>query len=812
MSFPADRERWFQFRTERLRACMEAWLEAHNLEAVARPVWTPPRPRGAARGRDARRGGRGRGHLRRARLGVEGSAAGCASSADARALARDRDGHRVPGVSARARPPRPRPPTCGRRWAPRRPTGAKGRGRSRLLVVTRWPGWRPRGSRSSGRRGGVRPAVARGGSVDAVIASLEPEGDARRAMSCAPSTPCCCAPSSCARRARRAHRRGRRRRRVAGAGVAAGRGARRARGRARGLSPRLDPEAVSALGSAPRELVRRALGGDAGRPSSRCSVRRHGPRAGRVRHAAAPSPRGPARTSQARHRELIEPGVDLRQALEAGAFRRAVREGASPPRPARCVRASCSGGRSLRLAAVPALGSGAGCGCGSLSRRRRRERDAAPGDLDDLRRLAEIERACFGRDDAEDALAAELTRAWARIVVAEPGRRVAAFVNSGAWPTRSRCSSSPRRPRGTAPGRSRARCWRTRWTRSAAEGARARAAGGAALQRGRARSTEPGLRGRGRAPAVLRRRRGRAADAGALEGSLLSSDARQSGELNADGPTWSTVMRATRERAVIAVGGARPGGGDVPDAGGSRSSPPTTPPRVPGAGRGRRRRDGDGARDRRRRCRRRPRPVAQLQRARRLARRPDARGPEAHSHPQRAQVGGRGWEAFRRKSRFKELPEGRRRELRAGGAGLRPHRPRAGLPDLADDVRRELGADDALARILRATCLEYRDVCACSRCAARRSSTRTPGGSTARPRTPSPTAARPCATSPTRSTTCSRTSTKPPSAARAARDLDGARWWSSSSERFAKYFGESAVNVMPSTTASSPTPPRAATT
>jgi hypothetical protein len=41
MSFPADRERWFQFRTERLRSCMEAWLEAHNLEAVARPVWAP---------------------------------------------------------------------------------------------------------------------------------------------------------------------------------------------------------------------------------------------------------------------------------------------------------------------------------------------------------------------------------------------------------------------------------------------------------------------------------------------------------------------------------------------------------------------------------------------------------------------------------------------------------------------------------------------------------------------------------------------------------------------------------------------------
>jgi hypothetical protein len=42
MNFPADREKWFVFRTERLRACMEAWLEAHNLEAVARPVWVAP--------------------------------------------------------------------------------------------------------------------------------------------------------------------------------------------------------------------------------------------------------------------------------------------------------------------------------------------------------------------------------------------------------------------------------------------------------------------------------------------------------------------------------------------------------------------------------------------------------------------------------------------------------------------------------------------------------------------------------------------------------------------------------------------------
>ncbi len=40
MAFPADREKWFEFRTERLRSCMEAWLVAHKIEATARPVWS----------------------------------------------------------------------------------------------------------------------------------------------------------------------------------------------------------------------------------------------------------------------------------------------------------------------------------------------------------------------------------------------------------------------------------------------------------------------------------------------------------------------------------------------------------------------------------------------------------------------------------------------------------------------------------------------------------------------------------------------------------------------------------------------------
>jgi hypothetical protein len=39
MSHGAERERWFAFRSERLRVFMEAWLAAHALKPVARVVW-----------------------------------------------------------------------------------------------------------------------------------------------------------------------------------------------------------------------------------------------------------------------------------------------------------------------------------------------------------------------------------------------------------------------------------------------------------------------------------------------------------------------------------------------------------------------------------------------------------------------------------------------------------------------------------------------------------------------------------------------------------------------------------------------------
>lgn len=42
MSNPVDRERWFAFRSERLRACMESWLTAHGIQPVERPTWHVP--------------------------------------------------------------------------------------------------------------------------------------------------------------------------------------------------------------------------------------------------------------------------------------------------------------------------------------------------------------------------------------------------------------------------------------------------------------------------------------------------------------------------------------------------------------------------------------------------------------------------------------------------------------------------------------------------------------------------------------------------------------------------------------------------
>jgi hypothetical protein len=42
MAFPVDRERWFAFRSERLRMAIESWLEAHGLKAHERDAWKVP--------------------------------------------------------------------------------------------------------------------------------------------------------------------------------------------------------------------------------------------------------------------------------------------------------------------------------------------------------------------------------------------------------------------------------------------------------------------------------------------------------------------------------------------------------------------------------------------------------------------------------------------------------------------------------------------------------------------------------------------------------------------------------------------------
>ncbi|MEI9942266.1 MAG: UPF0158 family protein [Pseudomonadota bacterium] len=44
MTYGTERERWFAFRSERLRVFMEAWLTAHGLAPTARPVWPPDAP------------------------------------------------------------------------------------------------------------------------------------------------------------------------------------------------------------------------------------------------------------------------------------------------------------------------------------------------------------------------------------------------------------------------------------------------------------------------------------------------------------------------------------------------------------------------------------------------------------------------------------------------------------------------------------------------------------------------------------------------------------------------------------------------
>jgi len=44
MAYGPERERWFTFRSERLRTFMEAWLTAHAIHAIPRPQWADVPP------------------------------------------------------------------------------------------------------------------------------------------------------------------------------------------------------------------------------------------------------------------------------------------------------------------------------------------------------------------------------------------------------------------------------------------------------------------------------------------------------------------------------------------------------------------------------------------------------------------------------------------------------------------------------------------------------------------------------------------------------------------------------------------------
>ncbi len=63
MSHGPERERWFAFRSERLRVFMEAWLSAHALRPIVRPNWPAdsPKPKETPISQDQLSGRRSRG-------------------------------------------------------------------------------------------------------------------------------------------------------------------------------------------------------------------------------------------------------------------------------------------------------------------------------------------------------------------------------------------------------------------------------------------------------------------------------------------------------------------------------------------------------------------------------------------------------------------------------------------------------------------------------------------------------------------------------------------------------------------------------
>jgi hypothetical protein len=60
MAHAEEREKWFTYRSERLKTFMDAWLQAHSLRAIPRPAWNPVDvpPSGEAPAAPAREGAR----------------------------------------------------------------------------------------------------------------------------------------------------------------------------------------------------------------------------------------------------------------------------------------------------------------------------------------------------------------------------------------------------------------------------------------------------------------------------------------------------------------------------------------------------------------------------------------------------------------------------------------------------------------------------------------------------------------------------------------------------------------------------------
>jgi len=55
MAYGPERERWFTYRSERLKTFMEAWLEAHNIKSTPRTQWTAPEEGEEAKPEEGRR-------------------------------------------------------------------------------------------------------------------------------------------------------------------------------------------------------------------------------------------------------------------------------------------------------------------------------------------------------------------------------------------------------------------------------------------------------------------------------------------------------------------------------------------------------------------------------------------------------------------------------------------------------------------------------------------------------------------------------------------------------------------------------------